>query len=317
MKNILFCIIFLFCISITGKAQSFPDKPNQIKIITSDLDHFWQAYDHWKAGNNLKKSLEDFYFAKASEGLKAFVAQKITSSDALTKAILKHPQYYAQMRSVMPMIKGEYAKTIKHMHELEKIYEPAVYPPVYLMVGNFTAGGRISDTGLLIGVEYYSKTPTSSAEGFSKNRWAIIRNIKSISTIITHELVHFQQLAVMKKEHWTGTLLSQAILEGTADFIAELTSGNHINDVAHTYAKQKEKILWQEFQTKMHGKDYKGWMYDQNAGRPADLGYWMGYEIVKYYYDHAADKKAAIKNIINPGYAKDFLKISGYADKHQ
>ena len=65
----------------------------------------------------------------------------------------------------------------------------------------------------------------------------------------------------------------------------------------------------------MSGKDFQGWLYSSQAGRPNDLGYWMGYKIVKAYYDKAADKKKAIDEILHIRDFNQFLAASGYADR--
>ena len=53
------------------------------------------------------------------------------------------------------------------------------------------------------------------------------------------------------------------------------------------------------------GKDLSKWLYqgDRSTDRPADLGYWMGYRICEAYYKRAADKKQAIREILE---IKDF-----------
>src|SRR6202011_5457692 len=54
---------------------------------------------------------------------------------------------------------------------------------------------------------------------------------------------------------------------------------------------------------------------DRAKGRPADLGYYIGYKICEAYYRQAADKKAAIKAILEIKDFKEFLKASRYERK--
>lgn len=65
----------------------------------------------------------------------------------------------------------------------------------------------------------------------------------------------------------------------------------------------------------MNEKDFAGWLYSQSPGRPNDLGYWMGYQVTKAYYDRAADKKQAIADILRIRNAKKFLEDSRYEDR--
>lgn len=67
----------------------------------------------------------------------------------------------------------------------------------------------------------------------------------------------------------------------------------------HEFADPREAELWREFQGRMHDKDFSGWLYQDSEGRPYDLGYWMGYKITKSYYERAADKRKAVRDILD------------------
>ena len=54
---------------------------------------------------------------------------------------------------------------------------------------------------------------------------------------------------------------------------------------------------------------------DRAKGRPADLGYYVGYKICESHYKQAADKKAAVRAILEIKDFKDFLKASPYESK--
>ena len=67
----------------------------------------------------------------------------------------------------------------------------------------------------------------------------------------------------------------------------------------------------------MNGKDTSNWLYqgDKAKDKPADLGYYVGYKIAESYYNRAADKKQAIKDILDIKDFNGFLKASGYDEK--
>jgi uncharacterized protein YjaZ len=84
----------------------------------------------------------------------------------------------------------------------------------------------------------------------------------------------------------------------------------------HDYANPKEKELWEEFSKRMNKKDYKGWLYGNSTpDRPQDLGYWMGYQITKAYFDRMADKKQAVYDMLHIRDANRFLEASGYTER--
>jgi uncharacterized protein YjaZ len=43
--------------------------------------------------------------------------------------------------------------------------------------------------------------------------------------------------------------------------------------------------------------DLSNRLFNGTLEKPGDLGYWVGYRIVKSYYQHAADKRRAFRDI--------------------
>jgi hypothetical protein len=56
-------------------------------------------------------------------------------------------------------------------------------------------------------------------------------------------------------------------------------------------------------------------MYNYGAVKeePADLGYWIGAEICRSYYEQAKDKRDAVRNIATLGDIEKILRESKYA----
>ena len=114
------------------------------------------------------------------------------------------------------------------------------------------------------------------------------------------------------------TTLSACIREGMADFIGELISGKTSNERLKTFAKGKEKQLWQEFTADMYLNRSNHWIansFEERPDRPADLGYWIGYEICKGYYENSEDKKQAVYDMLHITNYKSFLEKSGVEGK--
>ena len=66
--------------------------------------------------------------------------------------------------------------------------------------------------------------------------------------------------------------------------------------------------------TVMHGTETTGWLYgNPPPGRPADLGYFIGYRIAEAYYAQAADKAAALRDILRVQDVERILAASGYS----
>ena len=56
------------------------------------------------------------------------------------------------------------------------------------------------------------------------------------------------------------------------------------------------------------------WLYNGpgTPQKPGDLGYWVGYRIVKSYYQHAVNKQVALRDIIQVQDARALLTKSGW-----
>jgi hypothetical protein len=138
--------------------------------------------------------------------------------------------------------------------------------------------------------------------------------------LVLHELAHFQQAITQGVETYQRifgpdkTLLALSLREGSADLIAELTTGRHINPEAERYGLAHEVELWSVFEADMSGSDTGDWMFVQpsNSEWPPDLGYWIGYRIAKSYYEHADDKAQAIRDILGLTEFTAFLQASQY-----
>jgi uncharacterized protein YjaZ len=67
----------------------------------------------------------------------------------------------------------------------------------------------------------------------------------------------------------------------------------------------------------MNGTKTSNWLYqgDKSKDRPADLGYYIGYRIAQSYYEHASDKKQAIRDILTVSDFGSFLRDSHYGEK--
>lgn len=294
-----------------GREKKVNRNPDAAQMVTSDIDNFWKAYDLSKPDYCLAP-FKEHYFSKGSDGLKAFKRLRIDQCSFI-ETLDARARYYDSIRASTLRVKT-FAEPIRaSLNELKSIYDDAVFPNVYFLIGCMNSGGTIADAGLLIGAEMYGRTPGTPEEELSEWHKQVLKPVELIPHIVAHELIHFQQ----KYKGGGGTLLAAAIREGSADFIAELISGRHINTHVHEYADPRERQLWEEFKQEMNGTSTSKWLFgsSQTAGRPADLGYFMGYKICESYYRQASDKKQAVKDILEIKDFNEFLKGSKYEEK--
>jgi uncharacterized protein YjaZ len=139
--------------------------------------------------------------------------------------------------------------------------------------------------------------------------------IDKIPLIVVHELTHTQQ-----KQGGTAKvpkLLTQCIGEGAADFMTELVAGSTINAYAKQWADARRDELSQRLARDIaaNPNDNRHWLYnyDKSTDEPADLGYWIGAEICRSYYDKASDKSQAVRDIVKLSDIEKIVRGSAYA----
>lgn len=309
--TLVICALFLInCDNEKDVASTFALKPSEAKLITSDIDLFWKQFD--KQFQDTTSNAFEAYLEKGSVGLKDFIPDRIESAKALKSLVLSEQNYYQNIRKSSYKIK-QFEKQIRaSFYALKYLYPEAVFPPVYFLIGRTTSGGTASDNGLMIALEVYSDSNHITNYGRPS------LDIELVPYVVAHELIHFLQ----KDDTDNETLLKHSIREGSADFIAELTSGEKVKYAngsnVYSYGDKNERTLWLEFKKSMYSTELSPWLYSITTdGRPQNLGYWMGYKIVESYYEKASDKKKAIDDIINIRDYKEFFEKSGYAKKFE
>lgn len=287
--------------------------PYQAQLVTSDIPHFWIAFDNaaQAAGEDRVKIFEEEYFAKGSIGLQDFIQARIQSAAALVETLERYPHYYRSIRANTLRVAMLESPIRQSFIKLQALYPEAVFPDVYFVIGCMNSGGTISEHGLLIGTEISARAPDSPLDELDAYFHQALKPVDEIPVMVAHELIHVQQ-------HYAETkpmLLKHALLEGSADFIGELIAGRHINHHLYTYGYAHERVLWEEFRQAMDGPDCSQWLYNglQAKERPGDLGYFMGYQICSAYYNRAPDKQQAIRAMLNIQDVQQFLQASHYA----
>jgi hypothetical protein len=285
--------------------------PKTAVISTADVDLFWQAYDEWKTAANsapdrLAAILDRDYIKKGSQGVQDFIPQRIINSEALTRTILKDLKYYETVRANTEQMQSFVPEIRQGFERLKQIYPDAIFPPVYFVIGRRNSGGTDSDNGLIIGAEMFADTGSRI-------------HLSEVVSIVIHELIHYQQPAQGGDlTTQSGDLTTKVMNEGAADFIAELITGNQIDEDTKPYGDSHEEELWKKFQEDAKKNDLKPWLYngaDKDRVGPPDLGYYMGYKLCQSLYEISPDKAAALKIIIAMKDPKAIIEQSAYSQR--
>jgi uncharacterized protein YjaZ len=179
-----------------------------------------------------------------------------------------------------------------------------------------SAGGRISNNGLLIAVEMFSKNQDTDLEQLSEWHQNVLRNKEYLPSIVVHEFIHMQQ----KRLNYQS-VLEKSIAEGMADFIAFHLLDNRpfMNEHLHSYGNPIEEQIWTEFDNQKN-MNYQNteWLYTgktTSQGHPADMGYYVGFKILESYSSNFNSTEDAIVAMLSTSDYIEIFKRSKYSGK--
>jgi len=311
-----------------AKFDKETEQENKKSIQTIDIDHFWEAFDDLKKCQTRFDSIMSFqklYIDRATNGLKDFIIARHFSADNFVNAVSAMPKFYNSIRkntleakNAAPIIDGLVLK-------FKEIYPNFKPFKICFAIGLVNTGGTVSENFLLIGTEVSTSIKSTDLSEFNNNAYSQFLAygddvVQKIMNMVSHEYVHTQQPKTYDENAIKCPLLMAVMREGFCDFIGELIVGSQINKVAHEYGDLHEKELWNEIKNEMcNEKNIKNWLFNYSSvkGRPADLGYYIGYKIAKEYFDNATDKKQAVIDIIEMKDPIKFLQISKYDQKEK
>jgi len=284
--------------------SNLTEDPAKAPFVFTDIESFVAAHGKLTDGADTLAILQVEYLDKGTPGLKMFIEKYGLTAERLAGAIQKHPEKYGSLAD-MPELLAEQARLYRKSYAALKLVMPnAVFPPTYFLIGAYRGIGSGSTEGQLITVEKWHKP------------------LEDKRPLLIHELVHFEQVVAVGYEKYKAlfgpekSLLGLCIREGTAEFFADLVTGEITQDEALDYTLKHEKRLWGWFQKEMDGRETGDWMWKQpeDPEQPRHVGYVMGYRMVQAYYNNADDKAQAVREILSVTDYPAFLRKSGYAE---
>lgn len=300
MKKICFAIVVLV-VSICFLRADGMDAARGPEIHIEDVTRFYKLYDA-AAGHPTANQLQQ-YLDAGSAGLHDLAKLRNVTGPAIEAAIAKEPNIYSGAKRCMAVLPRARERLRAALGKLGDRYPEAKFPPVTIAVGRGKPVGVGSPvTGVQIGLEALCATD-----------WLNPNVEDRFVYVITHEYVHVQQVqALVDDPH--PTVLEGSLIEGAAEFVAELLVGGVPYEELAAAASHKGDMneLETAFVADEDKTDTSRWLYNSTRDKPGDLGYWIGYRIVKSYYEHASDKRRALREILQMSDPKAFVASSGW-----
>lgn len=287
--------------------------PNRVEVVTTDVGHFWQAFDDaakvpmaQRAGVYAKE-----YFAVGTQGLKDFIAFRKLTPENLAQHVEEQRAYYEKIRPYMKQVVDQKSVIQAAFRRLKALYPEARFPAhVYFVVGKQRGAGMNSDNGIIMAAEMLASPPGTP---YAYN--IVYPDFVPFGAV--HETIHFNQTYQIDGK---SDVLQSAVSEGSADFVASLVvpepDARQLTD-RWAYGCRHEAELAVRLMQDQDKTDMGPWLYNHSpdTGWPPDMGYWIGYRIDQAYYAQAKDKAAALRAIVQVTDFKALLKVSGYPAK--
>lgn len=296
-------ICALACAAISGAVQSAPPTafdPAGPTIHIEDVERFYKVYDA-AGGHPTVDQLQHDYIDPGSDGLHQFARMRKISGAAIAENLAKRPEVYSGAKRCMNVLPAVRQRVGVALRTLGRLYPEAQFSPVTIAVGRgkpVAVGSPVS--GVQIGLEALCATD-----------WLNPNVEDRFVHVIAHEYAHVQQVqALVDDEH--PTVLAMSLIEGAAEFTAELISGKVSNSRLGESTAGREKEIETAFVADQDKTEISAWLYNSTPEQPRDLGYWVGYRIVKSYYRRASDKRRALREILGMTDPKAFLAKSGW-----
>lgn len=297
MKRISLVIVCVaFCCSAAA-GESSPPNPD---IEIGDVTRFYQVYDA-AGGDPTADALQHEYLDKGSDGLHRLALLRHVTGAAIAANIAKNPAIYVDAKRCMSALARVRERTAANLTKLGALYPEARFPPITIAVGRGKPVGVTDRSGVMIGLE--ALCAVSWMQPNVEDRFVYV---------IAHEYAHVQQAIASPTfyDNEKPTVLEESLIEGAAEFVGEMISGGIAYPEFKTREKGREKEIETAFFRDEDKTDLSAWLYNGTLTQPGDLGYWVGYRIVKSYYDHARDKRRALREIFEMDDAKAFLAKS-------
>jgi hypothetical protein len=279
--------------------------PREAEVRTSDVDLFYRLYDA-ADGKPTAEALQHDYIDAGTDGVRQFVPKRIVSGEELAKYVAANPDVYANARRCLPALPAVRARLHTAFGKLARLYPEARFAPVTILIGRNNSGGTTGKSGVLIGLEASCRKTLNGDE-----------LVDYMTHLIMHEYGHVQQFPDGGEDAHPGDVLTQSLIEGEAELVAELTTGQISNAHLLAWTKGHERAIDEAFVADIDKTDataLKRWLYNGRgtAEKPGDLGYWVGWRIAKAYYLKARDKHAALKALFALKDPKAILAASGW-----
>lgn len=262
--------------------------------------------------------LQRDYLDGSGAGVKIFTPMRIRDAGHLAQVVAADPEPYRYaIRECLPQLPALRSDLRAIYLAYAGLLPERPLPAIDIVFGAMNSGGTAGQDAQVIGLEV-TCPPGTTPDQFRT----------TMRGFFAHETVHTWQ-DDETSQALADPMLSQALREGVADYLATLVTGAIPRLERDAWARGREAWLWQEFQRDrqamladpdsvqhpMASPRFRRWFANCHSGSqgwPCEAGYWVGMRIAEAYVARAPDPRAAIRELIELRDPGAILKASAY-----
>lgn len=291
-------------------------------VVDADIARFWIAYDAIKRTDDPAERLtliQTLYIDPGTPGLRALMAARRYTAQQYVDSIVGSPRFWTSVRPLTTRSRAAVTTLNGDVARFRRLYPQLRPATITYAIGVLRTGGTTMGDKVLIGAELAlgdeSVDVSDLPESYRKRLSVFFasRPFANNAQNNIHEYVHTQQ------QETQGTLAQQVLREGVAELVSELITNRKPALPVYVYGPAHDRDIRDRFRAESAGDSYDNWLWNSadNAFGVSDLGYYVGYRIARSFYDRAADKKAAVRTLIelrydDPAAVRGLIDRSGY-----
>ncbi|QSQ26653.1 hypothetical protein JY651_17725 [Pyxidicoccus parkwayensis] len=321
-KSVLLAVFLAGCAATAPSTSSGP-APAQA-VSTQDIDRFWAAHDEALKTDDVAERaaiIQRLYIDPGTPGLHALMAARRYTAQSYAEAITRYPKFWASVRPLTARARDAATTLEQDVAAFRRLYPQLQPATITYAIGALLTGGTTTGRMVLIGAEISLTDETVDVSELPEpmrtrlGAFFATRPFANNGQNNIHEYVHTQQ------RDSSDVLAARTVYEGVAELVAEQVTGKRPALELYRYGPAHAAEIREHFVAQMDGTKWGDWFYNSSNNRfgVSDVGYYVGYEIAKGFYEKAADKRAAIREMIELDYAdvaavKAFIQRSGYLE---
>ena len=326
-------------VALTVSAPVLAQLRDDFVIDYSDLERYDQALDAIDAGADPEATFLDYY-SGGGTGIELWLERANATAERaaafMAKRVSEQPEWARMPYRYVETLKPHEDALRTYYTRLQALFPDGTGPilPTYFVVAVLNGSGSWRPTGNYITLGAFSAKPGKSLSDIEPG--VDITEIIDLDLdpdvvlqTAVHELVHYYQMLYqglpgyramyVEKENDTNT--ARAVREGVADFIADLAIAGDVAELESVHARTdyfyaNEASIWALFEPVAEdlNSDDNGWFYGVHPTRPEmpfQIGYSLGREMARAYYEQAGDKVEAVRFLLSANDAEAHRAILG------